>query len=104
MVKTGFSDVAKMDEREVWKMYKKSQLDRRSLVKCKWVCLWKRDGTARARRVAKGFSEVSYVDYDPMGIYAPVINDVTFRIMMVIKMLLNLSTFTFDVETEFLLE
>ena len=62
-------EFAKMKEREVWKMHKRSQMPHnRRLVKCKWVCLWKRDGTARARLVAKGFSEVPYVDYDPLGI------------------------------------
>jgi Reverse transcriptase (RNA-dependent DNA polymerase) len=72
----------------------------RRCVKCKWVFKIKRSGVYRARLVACGYSQIAGVDFSSN--YAPVINDVTWRIML-IAMLKNLwSAKIIDVETAFL--
>jgi len=71
------------------------------LVKCKWVFEIKRDGKFHARLVACGYSQISGVDYHQ--VFSPVVNDVTFRIMLIAKMIMKLDSYQFDVETAFLL-
>ena len=92
----------KMNERRVWERRKKSSIPQgRRLVKCKWVLEIKRCGTFRARLVACGYSQVGGIDFNQS--FSPVVNDVTFRIMLIIKMLMKLDSYLFDVETAFLL-
>ena len=50
----------------------------------------KRDGTHRARLVALGYSQVPGIDFTE--IFAPVVNDVTFRIALTRIMVENLWT------------
>jgi len=71
------------------------------LVKCKWFFEIKRDGKFRARLVACGYSQISGVDFHQ--VFSPVVNDVTFRIMLIAKMIMKLDSYQFDVETAFLL-
>ena len=73
----------------------------RSLVGCKWVFKIKRNGIYRARLVAMGFSQIPGVDFT--DVYSPVVNDVTFRIVMIAMMVLGLEAIIFDIETAFLL-
>jgi hypothetical protein len=61
----------------------------------------KRNGRFRARLVACGYSQVGGIDFNQ--VYSPVVNDVTFRIMLIAKMVWKLFSMTFDVETAFLL-
>jgi len=92
----------KMNEQKVWTVQKKSAIPAgRRLVKCKWVFEIKRDGKFRARLVACGYSQVHGVDYNQ--VFSPVVNDVTFRIMLIAKMMWKLDSYQFDVETAFLL-
>ncbi len=91
-----------MNEQKVWTVQKKSAIPAgRRLVKCKWVFEIKRDGKFRARLVACGYSQVHGVDYNQ--VFSPVVNDVTFRIMLIAKMMWKLDSYQFDVETAFLL-
>ena len=91
-----------MNEQKVWRVQKKSTIPAgRRLVKCKWVFEIKRNGKFRARLVACGYSQISGVDYHQ--VFSPVVNDVTFRIMLIAKMIMKLDSYQFDVETAFLL-
>ena len=91
-----------MNERRVWRRRKLSEIPpNRRLIKCKWVFDIKRDGTFRARLVACGYSQVGGIDFTQ--VFSPVINDVTFRIMLIAKMIWKLDSIMFDVETAFLL-
>ena len=72
----------------------------RRCVKNKWVFKIKRNGVFRARLVACGYSQIAGVDF--LDNYAPVINDVTWRILMVIMLRENLDGIIIDVETAFL--
>ena len=50
------------------------------LVGCRWVFKVKRNGVYHARLVAKGFSQIPGVDFTDN--YSPVVNDVTFRVVV----------------------
>ena len=71
------------------------------LVQCRWIFEIKRNGTFRCRLVAKGFTQVGGLDFDHT--FSPMINDITFRIMLIVKILWGLDSCLFDVETAFLL-
>jgi Reverse transcriptase (RNA-dependent DNA polymerase) len=60
----------------------------------------KRKGVFRARLVACGYSQIPGVDFNES--FAPVINDVSFRIMLIIKLAWGLQATIIDVETAFL--
>ena len=69
-------------------------------MKCKWVFKIKCNGTFRARLVACGYSQIPGVDYS--GNYSPVVNDVTFRMLLLVWICLMLVAKVVDVETAFL--
>ena len=52
----------------------------RRLVGCRWVFKVKRNRGYHARLVAKGFSQIPCVDFADN--YSPVMNDVTFRVVV----------------------
>ena len=60
----------------------------------------KRNGIFRPRLVACGYSQIPGVDFTES--YAPVIHNVTWRILLIVKILLKLNAKIIDVETAFL--
>ena len=74
----------------------------RRCVKSKWVIKIKRSGVFRARLVACGYSQISGVDFGEH--YSPVVNDVTFRLLLLAMMYFGLIAKVVDVETAFLYE
>jgi Reverse transcriptase (RNA-dependent DNA polymerase) len=94
-------EFAKMERNKVWKKVQRSVIPTgRRCVKHKWVFEWKRDGRARARLVACGYSQVAGVDFT--SVFSPVANDVSFRIMLICMIMWQLDAMIFDVETAFL--
>ena len=90
-----------MDSRQVWRKIKRSDIPKdRRLVKSRWVFKVKRNGVFRARLVACGYSQIPGVDYSAN--YSPVINDITFRMLLLTMMYFGLSGKIVDVETAFL--
>ena len=90
-----------MSQHKVWmKMNKKDIPKGRTLVKCKWVFEIKRNGVFRARLVACGYSQIPGIDFNE--IYSPVINDSTFKILIVIILVLRYYSMLIDIETAFL--
>ena len=71
----------KMLDMGVWRHVKRNNRpnDRR-LVVCRWVFKVKRNDVYCARLVAKGFSKIPGVDFTDN--YSPVVNDVTFRVVL----------------------
>ena len=61
----------------------------------------KRSGRFRGRLVACGYSQITGVDFQ--NSYAPTINDVSWRILIVATLLWNLTSKIVDVETAFLM-
>ena len=90
-----------MSKRVVWTvMLRKDIPQGRRLVKCKWVFKIKRNGVFRARLVACGYSQIPGVDFQDN--YSPIVNDVTFRIILLVWILYHLTAKIVDVETAFL--
>ena len=97
-IKKEFSD---MIRRGVWKHTKKQQIpsDRR-LIGNKWVFKRKKNGVYRARLVGLGYSQVPGIDHKDN--FSPVINEVTFRCVMVLMLQNNWVGEIVDVVTAFL--
>ena len=92
---------ANMKKRGVWKVIPRSQVpEGRKILKNRWVFKRKTNGVFRARLVAKGYDQVPGVDFQYS--FAPVIQDTTTRILMVLMALFNWNAHIMDVQTAFL--
>ena len=69
-------------------------------VKNKWVFKIKSVGVFRARLVACGYSQIPGVDFQEH--FAPVVNDVSYRIMIAMMMSMGMKAKIVDIETAFL--
>ena len=67
---------------------------------CRWVFKVKRNGVYHARLVAKGFSQISDVDFTDN--YSPVVNDVTFRVVVARMIIEKLKGKVVDIDNAFL--
>ena len=70
------------------------------LVGCRWVFKMKRNGVYCVRLVAKGFSQIPGVDFTDN--YSPVVNDVTFRVVVSRMLIENLKGKVVDIDNAFL--
>ena len=70
------------------------------LVGCRWVFKVKRNGVYHARLAAKGFSQFPGVDFTDN--YSPVVNDVTFRVVVARMIIENLKGNVVDIDNGFL--
>ena len=79
----------KMMDMGVWRHVKRNDHpnDHR-LVGCRWVFKVKRNGVYHARLVTKGFNQIPGVDFTDN--YSPVVNDVTFRVVVARMIIENL--------------
>jgi hypothetical protein len=90
-----------MEKCDVWTLIKKEEVpNNRKLIGCKWIFKEKRDGVHRARLVALGYSQVAGVDFT--GNYSPVVNDSTFRLILLIIAKFGLKAWSMDIGTAFL--
>ena len=91
----------KMLDMGVWRHVKRNDRpnDRR-LVGCRWVFKVKRNGVYHARLVAKGFSQIPGVDFTDN--YSPVVNDVTFRVVVARMIIENMKGKVVDIDNAFL--
>jgi hypothetical protein len=90
-----------MNEQGLWEIIKKEDITKnRRTTKCKWIFMIKQNRTFTARLVACGYSQIPGIDFNES--FAPVINDVSFRIMLIAKLIWDLEVFIVDVETAFL--
>ena len=90
-----------MKRKKVWFIVKKNQVPTgRRLIGCKWVFKLKKNGVYRARLVALGYSQIPGVDFTDHS--SPVVNDISFRILLILWLLYDLDTEMVDIETAFL--
>ena len=90
-----------MLKRGVWKRINKRDLpNRQKLIGNKCVFKKKKNRVYRARLVALGYNQVPGVDFTKN--YAPVVNDLTMRMMVVLMNLHGWKGKIIDVETAFL--
>ena len=90
-----------MESRRVWKGIKKKKIpsDRR-LIGSRWVFRVKRNGVFRASLVALGYSQIPGVNFTDN--FTPMINEVTFRIVLVMMMVNKWEADIIDIVTAFL--
>ena len=89
-----------METRKVWRVVKRASIQRgRRLVKSKWVFDMKRNGLFKVRLVACGHSQVPGADFTES--HAPVINDVSWRILTIGMLVWKLDAKIIDVSTAF---
>ena len=99
-IKKEFTDMIK---RGVWNLVNKNSIPtERSLIGNKWVFKQKKNGVHRAKLVALGYSQVPGVNFSEN--YAPVVNDITMRLMMVLMTMNGWIGEIIDIETAFLYE
>ena len=85
----------------VWRHVKREDCPKvHRLVWCIWVFKVKRNGVYHARHVAKGFSQIPGMDFTDN--YSPVVNDVTFRVMVARMHIENLKGKVVDIDNAFL--
>jgi len=85
----------------VWDVIERISIpEGRRLIGSKWVFKEKRDGRFRARLVCLSYSQIQGVDFSDN--YAPVGNDITFRVIMVLRLIYNLHAVLLDIETAFI--
>jgi Reverse transcriptase (RNA-dependent DNA polymerase) len=90
-----------MSKKEVWEIIKKENIPKnRRTVKCKWIFKIKQNGIFRARLVAYGYSQIPGIDFNES--FVLVINDASFQIMLVAKLIWKLKACIVDVEIAFL--
>jgi Reverse transcriptase (RNA-dependent DNA polymerase) len=89
------------EEKGVWQIYKKKEIPLgRKLIDNQWDYALKDDGRYQARIVAKGLGQIPGHDFQ--GNFAHVVNDTTFHLVLVLKILFHHETGQFDIETAFL--
>jgi hypothetical protein len=103
MYKCNQQGAKRNEERGIWEI-----IDEKDIpvdchcIKNKWIFKVKRNGVFRSRLVACGYSQVPGIDFSES--FAPVLNDVSFRIMHIAKLVWNMTCSVVDIETTFLHE
>jgi hypothetical protein len=69
-------------------------------IKNKWISKVKRNGIFRARLMACGYSQAPGIDFSES--FQAVLNDVSFRIILIAKIVWNMTCSVVDLETAFL--
>ena len=68
-----------------------------------WACKKKANGTYRARLNCHGFQQIEGEHYDSLNLAAPVTNEVSVRLFMVLAIMASWQTYVLDVRGAFLL-
>ena len=90
----------KMLDMSVWRhVNRKDHPQNQRLVGCRWVFKVKHNGVYCARLVAKGFSQIPGVDFTDY--YSPVVNDVSFRVVVARMLIENLKGKVVDIDNAF---
>jgi len=98
VIRKEFRDMIK---RGVWANVDQSSIpEGRKLIGSKWVFKEKHDGRFRARLVCLGYSQIPGVDFSDN--YVPIGNYVTFRVVMMLRLMFGFHAVLLDVETAFL--
>ena len=90
-----------MLEKKVWTPRKLDQVPKnRRILGSKWVFKLKEGRLHRARLVAQGFNQIPGVDFTDS--YAPVVQDMTLRMLLTLMIIKDMKAEVIDVETAFL--
>ena len=91
-------ELSSMQDKKVWEIIDKEP-DMR-ILNMKWVFKLKNDGRYRACLVAMGFRQLAGVDYHEA--HAPVLHEVSLRLMLILALKMNLNVLSLDIEKAFL--
>lgn len=92
-------EMMSMEKNKVWNLVDTHESDKH-LITCKWVFKRKRDGKFKARLVARGFLQKEGLDYNET--FSPVISLSSLRLVLVLILQENLSSYVMDVKSAFL--
>ena len=91
----------KMNSMGVWRKVGSTSIPNgRRLVGCHWVFKIKHNGVYQARLVAKGFSQIPGLDFTDN--FSPVVNDVTFRVVLTQMIIEKWDVKIVDIDNAFL--
>jgi hypothetical protein len=94
-------ELKEMEKRGVWEIIDEKDIPiNHQCIKSKWIFKVKRNGIFQARLVACGYSQVSGIDFSES--FASVLNDVSFRIILISKLVCNMTCTVVEIETAFL--
>ena len=93
-------DVIKKEFNDMMKSQSQSGATYRRTIGSKWVFKRKRYVRFRARLCGLGYTQIAGIDFTAN--YAPVVNDFTFRILLLLKILLEWDAGLIDIELAFL--
>ena len=94
----------RMVRNKVWKVVPKSDLPQGAkIMTTTWACKKKPNGTYRARLNARGYEQVDGVHFDSSSIAAPVTNDITIRIVLILMLMASWYGELLDVNGAFLM-
>ena len=89
-----------MKAKKVWKIVKLIDVHDRKLIGWKWMLKLKRNRVYRATFVALWYSQFSAIDFMEHSLL--VINDIKFKLLLIIWLVYNYYAILLDVETAFL--
>lgn len=102
------SELASLAERNCWRLVPIEEAEGRRLINSKIIFAKKMDPTTgvirkfKARLVARGFSQMAGIDFQPDSIYAPTPHDVTVRAVIATAVQRNMHLASADVSTAYL--
>ena len=74
----------------IWEpLDEKDSLERAKVIKSTWACKKKSNSTYHGRLNARGFEQVAGKHFNPMSTAAPVMNDKTIRIVLILMLLVD---------------
>ena len=92
-----------MTQYNVWEPVEKTKVpDGVKVLSSTWAMKKKANGTLRARMVARGYEQIDGMHYDSSSIAAPVTNELSIRIMMVLALMAGWAMKIVDIKGAFL--
>ena len=89
----------------VWELLDKKDLPEGvKIITLTWACRKKSNGTYHSRLNARRFKQIAVKHFNPTSTAAPVTNDTTIRILLVLMLLMNWTARIYDVKGVFLKE
>jgi hypothetical protein len=93
-------ELKEMEKKGIWEIINEKGIPINCwCIKNKWIFKVKRNGIFRVRLVACGYSHVPGIDFSES--FATVLNDVSFRIMLITKLFWNMTCSVFTLKQRF---
>jgi hypothetical protein len=94
-------ELKEIEKKGVWEIIDEKEIPINCrCIKNKWIFRVKINGIFQARPVACGYIQISGIDFSES--FAPVLNGVSFRIILITKLVWDMTCSVVDIETAFL--